>query len=439
MVRSNQAEELNTTIKENNLTIFNFLSERGKGIFFPKEGILSQSAEAKGSKINATIGVAIEDDGTPMRLQSIEEKIRLNPNDVFLYAPSFGQFELREAWKREIIKKNPSMRGNISLPVVTNGVTHGLHIVGYLFINPADEIILPDKFWGNYKLIFENGFSGKLTTFNLFRENRFDIVSFVEKLLENEGKKIVLFNFPNNPTGYSPTNKEAEKIVDAIKEYADKGNKICIICDDAYFGLFYKQNTFQESLFSLLADLDENILAIKVDGATKEYYVWGLRVGFVTYASKGITEEGCRALESKTAGVVRGGISNVSNLSQNLVLEALRSPKFESEKKEKYELLKSRFEKVEEVLNDKKISEGSLPISHLPYNSGYFMCLELPSEEHAEKVRQILLNKYQIGVIAVKNLLRIAYASVAIKDIRQLFDSIYKAYEETLKENYGKR
>ena len=430
MIVNEQAEELNTIIKENNSTIFNLLSEKGREIFFPREGILSQAAEAKGTKINATIGVAIEDDGTPMRLPSIEKKIFLNPKDVFLYAPSFGKLELREAWKREIKKKNPSLKGNISLPVVTNGITHGLNTVGYLFINPGDSIVLTDKFWGNCKLIFENGFDGKLITFNMFKNNRFDTESFREKLLDVEDKKTILLNFPNNPTGYTPTNEEARKIVDVIKEHAVEGNKICVICDDAYFGLFYKNSVFQESLFSLLADLDENILAIKVDGATKEHYVWGLRVGFVTYASKGISEEACRALELKTAGVVRGGISNVSNLSQSLVLEALRSPTFESEKKEKYEILKSRFERVKEVLKDEKLSGTLCPFSPLPYNSGYFMCIELQPTLHAETVRRILLNKYHIGVIAVKNLLRISYSSVAKKDIRQLFENIYTACEE---------
>ena len=153
----------------------------------------------------------------------------------------------------------------------------------------------------------------------MFKNNGFDAESFREKLVDVKGKTTILLNFPNNPTGYTPTNEEVGSIVDIIKEHASGGNQICVICDDAYFGLFYKNSVFQESLFSLLADLDENVLAIKVDGATKEHYVWGLRVGFVTYASKGISEEACRALELKTAGIVRGGISNVSNLSNPIL------------------------------------------------------------------------------------------------------------------------
>ena len=70
-----QAEILNGIIKSNSETVFNLLSEKGKSIFFPKLGILAQAADAKGKKINATIGVGLEDDGTPIRLNSIEKNI----------------------------------------------------------------------------------------------------------------------------------------------------------------------------------------------------------------------------------------------------------------------------------------------------------------------------------------------------------------------------
>lgn len=91
-----QADELNEQIKSVNPVVYNLLSQKGKNIFFPKKGILSQAAEAKGKKINATIGIALEEDNSPMRLSSIAENININPEDAFPYAPSFGKPELRE-------------------------------------------------------------------------------------------------------------------------------------------------------------------------------------------------------------------------------------------------------------------------------------------------------------------------------------------------------
>jgi len=424
-----QAEELNGIIRKNNETVFELLSDKGKAIFFPKKGILGQSADAKGKKINATIGIALEEDGSPMRLKSIAKRIKLNPTEIFPYAPSFGKPELREKWKELIYQKNPSLQGKgISLPVTTNALTHGLSMLGYLFINPKEKIIMPDRFWGNYRIIFENAYDAEFDLFKTFneKENGFNIDGLKEKLEGEKCKKIVLLNFPNNPTGYAPTEKEAEEIIAAIKKAAEKGNKLVVILDDAYFGLVYKKGIYTQSLFSELADMHQNVLAVKVDGATKEDYVWGLRVGFLTSAVKGGTKELYEALESKTAGAVRGNISNDSNLSQSLVYHALNDAKYWSEKKKKHGLLKKRYKAVEKTLKEhKEYREEFLP---LPYNSGYFMCIKLVKDP--EKVRQLLLNKYSTGVIAVNDGLRLAFSSVPTDQIPYLFENIYKACKE---------
>ncbi len=424
-----QAKELNAAIHANNPAILNLLSEKGKASYFPKSGIIKQTAEAKGKKFNATIGMAIEDDGTPMRLRSIAKNINLDPRDAFPYAPSYGVPELRKVWQQLIHEKNPSLTGTISLPVVTNALTNALSIIGMLFVNPGDRIIITDKFWGNYRLIFEVAHGGLLDTFSTFKQDAFDLESFRDKLTEEKGKKILLLNFPNNPAGYTPTDSEAGDIVSIIKKSAEQGNEIAVIIDDAYFGLVYKPGIFRESLFAKLAGLHENVLAIKIDGATKEDYTWGLRVGFITYAAKGINESACQALVEKTGGAVRGNISNASHLSQSLVYHATQSPTYWKEKEEKYELLKSRFEIVRQVLtnNQKKFAPYFKP---LPFNSGYFMCVELNKKLNAEKVRQILLNKYDTGLISVGNLLRIAYASIPGKYIPELFDNILNACKE---------
>lgn len=421
-----QAEELNQKIQNSNRTVYNLLSEKGQAIYFPKGGIIKQTAEAKGKRYNATIGMAIEDDGTPMRLPSIEQHLSLDPKEIFPYAPSYGLPELRKTWQKSIYEKNPSLKGKISLPVVTNALTHGLSITGYMFVNPGEKMIVTDKFWGNYRLIFENGYGGILSTFNTFDGDGFDINSLRKKLSGEPGKQILLLNFPNNPAGYTPTTDEIEKIIEILLESANNGNEIAVMIDDAYFGLVYKSGIYKESIFAKLADLHENILAIKLDGATKEDFVWGLRVGFITYASKGISEETCLALEEKTGGAVRGSISNASHLSQSLILKALSSQTYQKEKTEKYILLKSRFEKIRELLKDNK-DRYEAYFKPLPYNSGYFICIELQKGLEGEIIRKKLLDQYSTGVIAIGNLLRIAYSSLATDDIPDLFENIYKA------------
>ncbi|MDP7180732.1 MAG: aminotransferase class I/II-fold pyridoxal phosphate-dependent enzyme [Candidatus Woesearchaeota archaeon] len=423
-----QAEELNETILNNNPAILEMLSDKGKAIFFPKKGILAQTAEAKGKKINATIGIALEEDSSPLCLNSISKNISLEPKDAFPYAPSFGKLELREQWKEMIIEKNPDLKSEISLPVVSNALTHGLSMVAYLFVNPGDKLIIPDLYWGNYNLILKNAYGAEFNTFELFKDNAFNIEGLKEELSKGKGTKVLLLNFPNNPTGYTPTEEEAREIVNAIKESARAGNNIVAIIDDAYFGLVYKEGIIKTSLFAELANLHKNILAIKLDGATKEDYAWGFRVGFITYGIKSGSKDLYEALEAKTAGAIRGNISNAPHLSQSLVLKAFTSPTYKEEKQEKYALLKKRAETVAEILeNNKEYEECFTP---LPFNSGYFMCVRLKEGLDGEKIRQILLEKYSTGLIAVGNLLRVAFSSCPTAQLEELFKNIYEACKE---------
>ncbi len=424
-----QAAELNKIIIEKNPVIFDVLSERGKTIFFPKKGILGQTADAKGTKINATIGAAIEDDGSPMRLEAIASKVGLDPSLIFPYAPSFGRPDIRAKWKSMIYEKNPSLRNReLSLPVVTNALTHGISMAGYMFLNAGDEVIVPNLFWGNYNLILTNAYGAALNTFNLFKGGKFDLDALKAKLEEGGiGKKVLILNFPNNPSGYTPTIEESAGIIKIIKESAEKGNKIVVITDDAYFGLNYEEGIAQESIFSTLSGLHTNILAVKVDGPTKEDYVWGFRVGFITYGIKGGDAGLYAALESKTAGAVRGNISNSSNLSQSLLMAAFNSPEYQQQKEAKYAILKQRYDAVKEALSDEKYKEY---FTAIPYNSGYFMCVKLADEINGEEIRRILIEKYSIGIINLNNVIRIAYSAVAAGDVKEMFEGIYNACKE---------
>jgi aspartate/methionine/tyrosine aminotransferase len=428
-----QAAELNSVIQEKSPVVYDLLSERGKHIFFPKKGILGQTAEAKGTKINATIGAAIEDDGTPMRLEAVASKINLDPSLVFPYAPSFGRPDIRAKWKTMIYEKNASLKDvELSLPVVTNALTHGISMAGYMFADAADEIIVPDLFWGNYNLTLTNAYGCPLVKFNLFKNGNFDLEAFEAKLNEGGiGKKVVILNFPNNPSGYTPTNEEQDAIVAIIKKAADAGNKIVAITDDAYFGLVYEDGIAQESIFAPLSQLHENVLAVKIDGATKEDYVWGFRVGFITYGIKGGDAALYSALESKTAGAIRGNISNAANISQSLLLTAFESAEYASQKEAKYAIMKNRYNAVKEALTEEKYKEY---FEAIPYNSGYFMCVQLADGLVGDEVRQVLIEKYSIGLIALGNVLRVAYSAVAASDVKEMFEGIYLACKDCTKQ-----
>ena len=190
----------------------------------------------------------------------------------------------------------------------------------------------------------------------------------------------------------------------------------------------YESGIEKESIFAKIANLHENVLAIKIDGATKEDYVWGFRVGFITYGIKNGTAELFDALAAKTAGAVRGNISNASNLSQSILVKAFKSPTYSDEKLLKYNILEARYKKVRSVLNDNKFVEY---FKALPFNSGYFMCLQLKEGLDGEAIRQILLQKYETGLIHLSGIFRIAFSSVSEDKIEDLFVNILNACRDS--------
>lgn len=427
------AGQLNEKLKTDSPHIYEMLSTLGKEIYFPKEGILSQSAEAssQAKKYNATIGIATENGG-PMHLKVLQDSLSaFAPKDLYPYAPPAGKPELRSVWREKMIKDNPSLQDKkFSNPIVTNALTHGLSIVADLFADVGDAVIYPDKNWENYELTFAVRRGAEIITYPLFTaEMTFNSDGLRDALLaqKEKGKAIVVLNFPNNPTGYTPSVADGKKIVAAINEAAEAGINVVVVTDDAYFGLFF-EDSLHESLFGSLLDLHPRILPIKVDGATKEEYVWGFRVGFITYGAQ--NTEAIVALEQKTLGIIRATISSGPHPSQTFILKALQDPNFEAQKEEKFQIMKGRANKVKQLLDTDQYQDAW---EYYPFNSGYFMCLKL-KDVSAEDVRLRLLREYEVGTIALgAHDLRVAFSCIAEEYLEDLFNLIYQAVQDVKK------
>ena len=404
-----------------------FLSPEGERMYFPYGGILGQGAEARSCDINATIGMAFEEDGSPLVMECFESGVNLDKR-AFLYAGSFGLPKLREVWREMEFIKNPSLVGKrFSSPVVTNALTHGLRIAAELFAGPDDEVVVPDLFWDNYALVFGEAVGSRLSLFNTFREGRFDVAAMKSALLAPGDKKILILNFPNNPTGYTATNEDAAAIVEAVREAADAGKKVVVVLDDAYFGLVYEQGVHGESLFAEFSDLSENVLAVKLDGTTKEDYVWGIRVGFISFAFKGATDEQLKALEAKAAGNVRSCISNASSIGQHLALRAFADPGYVQQKRDKYAVLKKRYHEIRTIL--RLHPEYADLFEAMPFNTGYFMCVR-PKGADAEADRRHLIAKYSTGTIVLSGLIRLAFSTIPTCRLARLFQNVADAIRD---------
>src|SRR6266545_2139461 len=364
------AQAANEALEKDCPVLLSVLSARGKRFFFPAKGILAQSGEAKqkAKVANATIGIATEN-GVPVHLACVNKYFQgLTPAEIYDYAQSYGKPDVRTAWAKKQRQETPSLGEHLtSNPVVTNALTHGLGLVGDLFLDPGDPVLTPDLMWENYNLNWETRLEAQFNYFPFFNEKLtgFNLAGFTAALAKFRGKKLVVsLNFPNN------------------------------------------------------------LLAIKVDGATKEEFVWGLRVGFITFGVKNGTAAAYKALEDKTAGLIRAYVSNITNPGQSVVLKALGDPDFRKQQAEKVAVLRSRASIAQ---TESHKAEYADCWDVYPFNSGYFMCVRLKGAD-ADTVRGRALEELGVGTIALgKQDLRIAFSSCADAQIPLVFAAVAKA------------
>ena len=434
------AIELNSILEET--VAERLLSNLGHRFYFPK-GIIAQSAEAKKSATmaNGTLGMAYAN-GKPMILSAIADNMTsLTPEESVAYAPTAGVEKARIAWKDLLIKKNPSLSDQeISLPVVVAGLTSGLSCTADMFFSKGSSLIASEPCWDNYSLIFEVRRGAEIIPVPFVGHTSgaaacgldIEAIDAAVKHQAKTGQVRIIFNFPNNPSGYSPTAAEVESLVKIIQKAADGGADVLVICDDAYFGLFYEDDISQESLFARFAGLHERILAIKIDGPIKEDYVWGLRMGFLTFASKGLNQAQYDALIKKLMGAIRSSVSCANTSAQHLMLKAMEDPRTPAEKEKYKVLLQKRYNLAKTFI---KNNPNHPVLQPYPFNSGYFMSFYCKTD--AEALRKELLSKHGIGIIALgEHCVRVAFSGIDEDKItavyQQIYDTAQKLGEEEL-------
>ena len=410
-----------------------FFSKLGENIILPQD-VLIQSKETAAipGAINATIGIATSNKKA-IALPSINKVItEINNSEYLPYSPTPGLPKMRELWKEKILADNPSINKDfLSLPMVTTGITQGIDIAANLFSESGDALLLPNLFWQNYAQIYTIKLGNKIYKYNQFDENNeFSISNFKETLYSIKEDKIsLILNFPNNPTGYTPSDVELNSLVDVISTYAkeNKNKQLIIVSDDAYFGLFFEKNHKTPTLSATykLAE-NENCLIVKLDGITKEFYSWGLRVGFITYYTK--NDELRKILLEKTQGYLRSTTSSPSNLSQQIAVRLLDNKQSLEEKEINDKIIEERYNELKQAISTEQLDQL---VRVLPFNSGYFFTIKLPSNINAHEFRLKFLNEYKYGVYSMDDEhIRIAFSCLD----KELIPELINKFKQCIKQ-----
>ncbi len=442
--------------------LYKALSELGKRIYLP-QGVFYWAGRAKKeAEIMGTLGSAFgyEKDfiegGTsewvPCYLEDIKNYTKLNINEIVPYPKISGLEDLKTIWKNWIIEKSlinktiekerlNRLENYISTPVITSGLTNGIFFCCSLLLNSGDYIISPNKRWGNYDNIIENLLGAKIKSFEFFIKSKFNVQGLKDAIYEVskiQEKIVLILGFPNNPTGYIPKKEELEEIINVLRlAQKDISKPIIVLVDDAYEPYIYSNNVINRSIFYDLHDLEEDIIPIKIDGITKEFLMYGGRIGFVTIGLKPSwvnSEEELDILKTeinnKLSGLIRTTISNSNRFYQSLIINLFKDVGIDGliKKRDKVKaLLKARYEKINAEL--RKIKNSDISVD--PNAGGFFVFVNLnPKKFRANDFADHLLKKYKVGVIPIEkpndniNGIRIAYCSIDLTQITEFVNRI---------------
>ena len=325
-----------------------------RGIQMPQSPIrklapLAEQAKKKGVHVHH-LNIGQPDIPTP---PWAIQKIKDTAITVVEYSDSAGEKSLREAFVNYYKKYQINI--DTSNIMVTYGGSEALMICLLSCLNPWDEVIVPEPFYANY-----SSFAGaadivvKPITSNI--EDNFALPSIdeFEKVIGPRTKAILICS-PNNPTGYTYSQEELEKLKEICIKY-----DLFLMSDEVYRE-FYYQGDFAPSTLNLKG-LDDKVIVI--DSASKRYSMCGVRIGAIVSRNKEVMETALKFGQARLSPPYFGQVA---------VEAALQAPD------SYYAEVKAEYEKRREVL----IEELS-KIDNIQYSSpigAFYTMAKLPIDD----------------------------------------------------------
>ena len=369
--------------------------------------------KGKDNVISGTIGALLDDDGKLVVLQSVDEVFRsLKPVDYAEYAPIGGTQPFREAVKKAAFGSNVP-EGYIEA-VATPGGTGSIRNVISNYSEPGDKVLTSDWHWAPYGTI--SGEIGRhIATFELFtEEGKFNADSFREAsaaLLAEQNSLVIILNTPaHNPTGYSLTDDDWDKVIDILTEEAKCGKAIALLVDSAYIDFAGDEDKYR-SFMPGLARLPENVISIVAYSLSKTFTLYGARCGAMICVAKTpeIAEEFRRVAEYSS----RGSWSNSAKIAQVILSRIYSDPelldKVNQERKIYRDMLAAR---------GKAFSEAAVEcgLKIVPYDAGFFV--SVPCDDPDGISRK--LEERDVFLVPLAKGIRVSVASLPEETCRKL-------------------
>jgi Aspartate/tyrosine/aromatic aminotransferase len=222
---------------------------------------------ALGMKDIISLGVGEPDFVTPW---NIREKVIYSLEQGYTsYTSNKGLLELRQAISQFLKHRHGLSYDPEDEILITVGVSEALDLAVRALLNTGDGVLVPEPSYVSYHAVsFLAG--GKPVYLNTSEENGFKITASQLNKNIKKNTKVLMLNYPSNPTGATYTKKELDEIAKVVAR-----RNLLVISDEVYDELTYD---FKHTAFPSLKGMQKN--TVYLNGFSKTYAMTGFRLGY---------------------------------------------------------------------------------------------------------------------------------------------------------------
>ncbi len=233
----------------------------------PRSGIRDFFDIVSTMKDVISLGIGEPDFDTPWHVR--ESTVFSIEKGATHYTSNMGLIELRRAIAKYVKKHFSASYDPDTEILITVGVSEALDLALRALINPGDEVLYHEPCYVSYRadVIFAHGAPVVVET---RPEDDFRLTREMLEQKVTKRTKILLLNFPNNPTGATLSRKDVESIAAFAKEH-----DLLVITDEIYAELTYDGD--HVSIASLPGMRERTIF---LHGFSKAWAMTGFRAGY---------------------------------------------------------------------------------------------------------------------------------------------------------------
>jgi len=233
----------------------------------PRSGIRDFFDIVQGMKDVISLGVGEPDFVTPWHIR--EAAIYALEQGRTSYTSNLGLLKLRQAISRNVEKNFHVSYDPKTEILVAVGVSEAMDLAFRALINPGDEVIYHEPCYVSYAPGIALA-GGVPVAVACRAEDGFSVTADAIERAATSRSKLLVLNFPTNPTGGTMARAELEKIAEIARR-----RDLLVLTDEIYSEL-----TFEGEHVSIASLPGMNARTVFLHGFSKAYAMTGFRIGY---------------------------------------------------------------------------------------------------------------------------------------------------------------